>query len=221
MTKAADTLVPAIRIDGAKRIDLKARRARREQADKTDRKPSCPMTPSQRAKSRDAAKRRDEAENRRIAKLSDADGGKEGMVLSAVRMKLTNARSDKQIVRCMPGTFEWRYGRNEQSALYHAGSHFAQLWERAGIAVASSADFLRGTSSGYATTISDGRVVAMKKVSEATREVGRFSAERLIAYCVLGETASQLARKHGQADRDMAAVLHQDLRSIAMHFKFL
>ncbi|UVK47569.1 hypothetical protein BPNPMPFG_003356 [Mesorhizobium sp. AR07] len=104
---------------------------------------------------------------------------------------------------------------------HHAGSHLAVLWERAGIAVASSADFLRGTGSGYATGISDGRVAAIDKLDGFVKEMGRAPASRLIDYCVAGLTTAQIAMKHGASDREMAPVLHHDLRACAENFNFL
>lgn len=205
-------LKPAVRIDGGKRIDLKAHRERRGIVVRSpDRQPRNPQV-EKKERARQA---------RNTEKLIRSDGGKDGAQITTVKIRISGDRSEKQIVRCRPGTFEWRYGRKKQDALFHAGSHFAQLWERAGIAVSSSADFLRGTMSGYSTGVPDGRVIATRKVSDAVKEIGRFSASRLLDYCVLGLTASEIARKHGQVDRDMAAVLHQDLRACAMHFRFL
>lgn len=203
------------RIDGGKRIDLKAKREKRGIS-------LSPVPYPQRDPKADARKRRDET--RRSALLSAMDGGKDGAVATTVKVRDVQGervRTLTQTVRSRPGTFEWRYGRDKAGPLFHAGSHFARLWERAGIAVASSADFLRGISSGYATGVSDTRVVAMKEVGAAVKELGRRPTERLVDYCVLGLTTSDLARKHGQNDRDMAAVIHQDLRTCAMHFRYL
>ncbi|WP_312795572.1 hypothetical protein [Tianweitania sp.] len=166
------------------------------------------------------AKQRAE-EDRRVRKLVAHDGGKEGARATVVRTKLSGGRSGKQIMRAKPGTFEWRYGRQKQDALFHAGSHLAQLWERAGIAIASSADFLRGTSSGYATGIGDGRVAALDKLEGFRAAMGIKASERLIDYCVIGLTSTEIAQKNSTKDRDMAPVLHQDLRDCASHFRFL
>jgi hypothetical protein len=51
--------------------------------------------------------------------------------------------------------------------------------------------------------------------------LGAEVTSRLIDYCVLGLTSAEIARKQGQRERDIAAVLHQDLRACAMHFRFL
>lgn len=156
-----------------------------------------------------------------IAKLSRADGGKAGAKMTSIKIRISGQRSETMAMRSRPGTFEWRYGRKKQDVHFHAGSHLAKLWERAGIAVASSANFLRGTGSGYATGISDGRVAAIDKLSGFVKEMGRAPAERLIDYCVAGLTTAEIARKHGAKEREMAPVLHHDLRACAQHFNFL
>jgi hypothetical protein len=160
-------------------------------------------------------------EPRAVKRLKALDGGKDGAKVTTVKLRISGKRNDLQAIRARPGTFEWRYGRKRQDALFHAGSHLAVLWERAGIAVASSADFLRGTSSGYPTEISDGRITAMDKLAGFVTEMGRAPAARLIDYCVSGLTTAQIAMKHGAKERDMAPVLHHDLRACAQHFNFL
>lgn len=156
-----------------------------------------------------------------IRKLLDEDGGKDGMRTSVVRTRLSTGRTGRQVVRSKPGSFVWRYGRQMQDARFHAGSHLAQLWERAGIAVASSASFLRGVSSGYSTGISDGRVAALDKLRGFQDAVGMGSAARLVDYCVEGLTTGEIARKYGSRERDMAPVLDQDLRDCAAFFGFM
>ncbi|TPM25697.1 hypothetical protein [Mesorhizobium sp. B2-3-4] len=176
--------------------------------------PSHRTTPEERQTGR---KRQDKA----VAKLSRADGGKGGAKVTSVKIRISGKRSETMAMRSRPGTFEWRYGRKKQDVLFHAGSHLATLWERAGIALASSADFMRGTSSGYATEISDGRVAAIDKLDGFIKDMGRVPASRLIDYCVGGLTTAQIAMKHGAKEREMAPVLHHDLRACAQHFKFL
>src|SRR5688500_17371364 len=34
------------------------------------------------------------------------------------------------VMRCRPGTFAWRFGRDKNSLEYQAGNRFAMLWER-------------------------------------------------------------------------------------------
>lgn len=156
-----------------------------------------------------------------ISKLSRADGGKAGAKVTSVKIKISGQRSETMVMRSRPGTFEWRYGRKRQDVLFHAGSHLATLWERAGIALASSADFLRGTGSGYAMGVSDGRVAAIDQLDGFVKELGRAPAARLVDYCVGGLTTAQIAMKHGAKEREMAPVLHHDLRACAEHFNFL
>lgn len=192
-------LLPAVRIDGGKRIDLKARRERRGIV-VAPREYSCPEMPK--------PPRQMEGAVERQVRVKDLQGG-------------SRARTLTQTIRARPGTFVWRYGRDTQTALYHAGSHFARLWEQAGIAVASSANFMRGIKSGYPSGLSETRLVAMQSVADIITDIGRYSTERLIDYCVLGFTSGEIARKHGQKEREMAAALQQDLRSLAIHLRYL
>jgi hypothetical protein len=166
-----------------------------------------------------AKRRADEA--RRIRKLVASDGGKEGAEITHVRTRISGSRAASRVMRCKPGSFEWSYGRDRQDALFHAGSHLAQLWERAGIAVASSADFLRGTGSGYAMGISDGRLAAIDQLDGFKREMGRLPSQRLISYCVIGMTSREIAEEYQMTQREIAPVLHSDLRACAFHFRFM
>ena len=225
MTKAP-TLKPVARVDGAKRTNLKQQHERREAA--KGKRRNAPAVEDTRVSDawtreadRSAASSRLSAEERRIRKLAKLDGLKEGAKISVVKVRISNDRATRQAIRSKPGTFEWRYGRHKQDALFHAGSHLAQLWERAGIAIASSADFLRGTSSGYVGGIGDGRVAAIDKLDGFRATMGIKVAERLIDYCVIGITCAEIARKHGAKEREMASVLQQDLRDCAQHFHFL
>ena len=225
MTKAP-TLKPVARIDGAKRTNLKQQHERREAA--KGKRRNAPAVEDTRVSEawdreadRSAASSRLSAEERRIRKLTQMDGLKEGAKISVVKVRISNDRTTRQAIRSKPGTFGWRYGRHKQDALFHAGSHLAQLWERAGIALASSADFLRGTSSGYPSGISDGRVAAIDKLDGFRAAMGVGTSERLIDYCVVGLTSTEIAKKNGTKERDMAPVLHQDLRDCAVHFRFV
>lgn len=160
-------------------------------------------------------------EDRRVRRLVASDGGKEGAAITHVRTRISGSRAANRVMRCKPGTFEWNYGRNRQDALFHAGSHLAQLWERAGIAVASSADFLRGTGSGYAMGISDGRLAAIDQLQGFKTEMGRLPSQRLISYCVVGMTSREIAEEYQMTQREIAPVLHSDLRACAFHFRFM
>ncbi|MCP8894281.1 hypothetical protein KYK29_05015 [Shinella daejeonensis] len=160
-------------------------------------------------------------EQRRIARLIRADGGKDGAVLAKVRLRVSSQRSAHLTIRCRPGSFEWRYGRGEPCALFYAGNHFAILWERAGATVASSADFLRGTKAGHRTGISDSRVAAIDALRGLVDEIGRLSFERLMLYCVQGATSDEIATREQQEKRAIATVLANDLRQCAIHFNFV
>ncbi|WP_459588592.1 hypothetical protein [Aliihoeflea sp. PC F10.4] len=162
-----------------------------------------------------AMAKRDKAEKKAARR------GGDGTVVETVEIKVSDNRKRQQSMRCRPGTFEWRYGRNKQGALFHAGNHLAILWERAGMTIASSANFLRGTSSGYATGLGDGRANAIDKLEGFREKLGELPASRLVDYCVAGLTGAEIARKHGTKERDMAPVLHQHLRDCAIHFGML
>ncbi|KQZ19340.1 hypothetical protein ASD50_07600 [Mesorhizobium sp. Root552] len=205
------------RIDGGKRRDLNKERVSGRMSGVV--KPA--LTPAQREASKAARRKADKKAKQNIDRLVRDDGGKGGSVVSKVKVKISSDRTAQQTIRCRPGTFEWRYGRNKQSVFFHAGNHFAVLWERAGIAVASSADFLRGTASGYPTGIGDGRVAAIDALRGSVEKLGQFSFDRLMMYCVQGKTAAEIARLEMMTDREIATVLASDLRQCAIHFKYL
>lgn len=202
---------PGIRIDGDKRRDLDQQRVAGRMSGLVDHAP----TPEQ------AASRRKAMEKQKRAEQKAAALGHEGARLSRVKVKLSSKRASHQTVRSKPGTFEWRYGRNNQDALFHAGNHLAILWERAGMTIASSANFLRGVTSGYATGLADSRAQAIDQLDGFRQDMGQKPAERLIDYCVLGMTTAAIARKDEAKERDMAPVLHQHLRDCARFFKLL
>lgn len=221
-----DDLKPSVRIDGARRTDLADLRTRQAAA----REAKASVAPVEdtrvaevweREAAREGVAKRAAEHDRRMAKLRAQDGLKEGAKVTIVKVRISEHRYDNRAIRARPGTFEWRYGRNKQDTLFHAGSHFAQLWERAGATVASSADFLRGTRSGHMTGIADGRVAAYDALRGSVESIGQFSFERLMLYCVHGLTAAEIAQKEGRSDREIATVLHNDLRECARHFKFL
>lgn len=167
---------------------------------------------------RSIAKSRLRLEERRMADMTD--GGKDGSKVHYVSMRISASRATPQPVRARPGTFEWRYGR-KHDALFEAGNLLARLWERAGMTIASSANFLRGTSSGYATDLSESRVIALDRLQGFYEGLGKMAAIRLIDYCVLGKTAGDIASQSGVGERQMALVLNQHLRDCAIHFKLL
>lgn len=202
---------PGVQIDGDKRRELNKERIAQRMAGLPAHAPS----PEQTAARRAAMAKRERAE-RQAAAI-----GHDGAKTSRVKVKLSSDRVGYQTVRSKPGTFEWRYGRNQQGALFHAGNHLAILWERAGMTIASSANFLRGISSGYSTGLADSRANAIDRLDGFRDAMGQKPAERLIDYCVLGMTTAEIARKDGAKERDMAPVLHQHLRDCARHFNFM
>jgi len=213
---------PAKRIDGARAIslvDVRSRRALMRQAAKM----APPIEDTRvadawaRQDRRDIARKRDEAEEKRTRRLKSDGGGKEGTRLSAVSIKISAERRDRMAMRSRPGTFEWRYGRNKQDALFHVGSCLARLWEKAGMTVSSSSDLLKAPG-GSSVDIPESRLIAIDELKGFRDELGVKPSERLIDYCVSGLTTAEIAVKHGTKERDMAPVLHQDLRDCAGFF---
>lgn len=220
-----EELKPAVRIDGARRTDLAGLRARQEAARKA--KLSAPPVEDtrvadawEREAAREGAAKRATVHNRRMTKLRAQDGLKEGATITTVKVRISEHRYDKQAIRARPGTFEWRYGRNKQDALFHAGNHLARIWEQAGTAAACSPS-LDGASGAGWRGLPDGRVAAIDCLNAATIDLGKLPMSRLVDYCVLGLTSTEIAKKHGQKERDMAAVLNQDLRDCAIHLLYL
>lgn len=213
--KAPDLPRPGIRVDGGKRRDLNPARVVGRMAGIV----KAPRSDEEIAET-EAMDRVREQSRRQVARLIRDDGGKDGARLIKVKTRISGARTADQTVRCRTGTFEWRYGR-KQTALFHAGNQFARLWEQAGIAVASSSDFLRGTRSGYATGISDGRVAAIDTLKGAVEKLGHFTSRRLIMYCVEGKTASEIGKAEQCSGREIGTVLNNDLRQCAVHFRYL
>lgn len=147
--------------------------------------------------------------------------GYDGAIEIDTSVRITATRSEARSLRCRPGTFEWRYGRaNADGSLYHAGCHYAGLWERAGTAAASSPDWM-SEGGGDWKGLPQARAVAMDELRQAFIGLGKMPTARLTAYCVEGMPVSEIAHRYGTALRDMAAVLHQDLRACAMHFNYL
>lgn len=165
----------------------------------------------------------------KAARAKPIEPGYDGAEEFVTQVRVTATRAEARILRCRPGTFEWRYARAKdrgkeekgQAALYHAGVHYAGLWERAGTAAASSPDF--GVSGGGAgwRGLPDGRCMAMDELKHAFAALGMAPTSRLTAYCVHGESVTEIADRFGVPSRDMAAVLHLDLYACAMHFHYL
>ncbi|WP_427024728.1 hypothetical protein ACP4J4_01815 [Aureimonas ureilytica] len=124
------------------------------------------------------------------------------------------------VVRCRPGTFEWRYGRHD-NAQYQAGTKFARLWERAGIASCGGA--LHEASGGTDWKgLPDGRVVALDQVRQIGQEIGGPMTRRLVAYLVEGRTPKEIAATYkGQVtDRQVSDTLDLDLIELARAMGF-
>jgi len=146
--------------------------------------------------------------------------GFDGTKVSKVSVRVSSNRTTKQSVRAMPGTFEWRYGRGGPGMyLYHAGSHYARLWEQAGTASASSPD-LNGTSGAGWKGIPEKRLEAMEELKGAAAVLGALVSARLTAYCAQGLTAKQIGLKFEINERDVAPVLEQDLVACAKCFGY-
>lgn len=214
--KGRKRLVPGLRIDGARRVNLSAIRAKKA-ALKAGKAPLRPTPTPEQAKARAQVRRKqDAAIQKRFAKYQSEDGGKDGMRVGVVQQPISGSRSRRVSMRCRPGSFEWSFGRKKRdNALFLAGSQLAILWEKAGMTVASSAAFLRGVSSGYKTGVSDGRLAAIDGLLGWKDYVGTAGAERMIAYCVEGKTSTELAMLAQVPPREMTAVLTSDLRATA------
>jgi hypothetical protein len=154
-------------------------------------------------------------------KAAEMVPGFDGAEMITTRVKITATRWEGRPLRCRPGTFEWRYGReNADSSLYHAGIHFATLWEKAGTAAASSPDLGReGTGQWKGIPVT--RLEAMQKIDAARQDVGKWGAARLVDYCVMGTPAPEIARKYKTDERAMAFILEADLKACAVHFGYL
>src|SRR5262245_32506784 len=157
----------------------------------------------------------DKDKKRGQMKRKGMEPGFDGTVVVNTNVRLTSQRGERRLMRARPGTFEWRYGRKSaDAALYHAGCHFADRWERAGTAAATSRALTQVGTPGW-RRLPEGRAAALDEVGQASRELGRFATSRLMAYCVEGRTTAEIAHGHDAPERDMAAVLHQDLRACA------
>lgn len=143
--------------------------------------------------------------------------GFDGAVLIDASVKLTATRYEDRILRCQPGTFEWRYGRkNADTALYHAGIAFADKWERANVHGVSSVNMERGMGGSGNGGITDARAIALDDIKAIRMEIGARNASMLVDYCVMGTPAAKMADKYGKSDREMAFALHEALTACAV-----
>ena len=146
--------------------------------------------------------------------------GFDGAQLRTETVRISRTRVERRVTRAMPGTFEWRYGRDTSDPLYLAGSHFARLWEKASHLGAGAIDY-GSVGGGDWKGLPDGKAVAMQEIGEVMKELGKLCSARLVAYCVQGLTSAEIASRYCIADRDVAPVLNQDLRAVAIHLRFM
>lgn len=147
--------------------------------------------------------------------------GYEGAKRATADVREPGRRKAKRTIRARPGTFEWVFGRRTSDiALFHAGSHFAQLWEKAGTADAKSPDY-EGVGGSSWKGLPDKRCDAISELNRASKKLGDGPTQRLTHYCIYGKTAAEIAAMYGVGDREMALVLKQDLRDCAICFRFL
>ena len=144
--------------------------------------------------------------------------GYDGAVEMNTDVRISGERNQYRVLRSRPGTFEWRYGRaTADASVYHAGIRFAELWEYAGTAAASSPD-LGAISGGQWRGIQGSRLEAMDKINKARDAIGGVGTALLVDYLVMGSTASEMAAKYNMEARAMAIVLDHHLRSCTVHF---
>lgn len=154
-------------------------------------------------------------------KIKMSKPGEDGTKIFRTSVRVTSSRNTTRSLRARPGTFEWAYARRTADlALYHAGSHYAQLWEAAGTADARSPDYEAVKGASW-KGMPDRRCDAMSELKFAFEKLGEAPTQRLTLYCVRGHTASEIAKIYQVEDREMAHVLRQDLRDCARHFRFL
>lgn len=152
--------------------------------------------------------------------------GSDGSKIFNVAVRISATRSDNQSVRAAPGTFVWRYARAKENVkdvkalFYHAGSEYARVWEKAGIASMGSPN-LEVLSGGTHPGLTDGRCKAIDELRRALKFLGTGSTLRLIAYCADGKTTKEIAKRFGSTEREMGHVLHNDLRDLARFYKLL
>ena len=148
--------------------------------------------------------------------------GYDGAEHYTTHVKVSLTRSEPRLIRARPGSFEWRYNRDDDNLtpLYHAGVKFAALWERAGTASASSPD-LRQSGGGDWKGVPDARLMAMDEIKAARSDIGKWGTARLVDYCVMGTTVSEMAAKYGVDERTIGHTVMMDLRACALHFRLL
>jgi hypothetical protein len=154
----------------------------------------------------------------RKMRQAEIEPGYEGAVLVKARVQLSAIRFEERPIRCRPGTFEYEYGaRKKNSALYDAGMHFSNLWERAHITIATP-DLRRAGVTQW-RGLPDSRADALSEIRAVP--IGSDQTSRLIDYCIMGNTTTEIGAKWGFDRKAMSHVLHMDLLSVARHFQFV
>lgn len=170
-----------------------------------------------------AQKRRAKAKGKLM--LHNERPGSDGTVVAFIEARGDTEAKRTVAHRSRPGTFEWKYARltesSKQGSLYHAGSDFARLWERAGIASFGSFLAAVGRSGGHGTPgMSDARCVALDKVGRVNDRIGAPIMRRLVAYCVEGKTSREIGDGYGIDERRMTHVLAVDLAELARELHY-
>ncbi len=149
--------------------------------------------------------------------------GYDGAVLTETNVRRSGESATRRRILCRPGTFEFRYGREvKHAAMYHAGIRFAELWEIAGTADAKSPDASREVFGQFmGGVLRDQKLDAMQKIDEARQSIGKWATARLVDYCVMGNTSEEMAQKWDVDRREMAHLLDDHLRAVAVHFRYL
>jgi hypothetical protein len=151
--------------------------------------------------------------------------GFEGAELHVRERPIPGTRQiQRSVMRCRPGTFEWRYGRGESgtplSLLYQAGVEFSGLWERAGMDGPGTVDWAKAGSPQW-RGLPDARVVALDDVKEMSRDLGKLVTARLVHYCVQGKTSTEIGMIYDLGERATGHILESDLMAAAQFFRYV
>jgi hypothetical protein len=153
----------------------------------------------------------------RPKRMQPMEAGYEGAVLIDASVRLTATRYEDRILRCQPGTFEWRYGRkNADTSLYHAGISFSGKWERASIHGMSAMNMERGFGGNGSGGLTDSRAIAFDEIDAIRMEIGARNTSMLVDYCVMGTPSAKIADKYGKSEREMTFILHEALTACAV-----
>lgn len=138
-------------------------------------------------------------------------------------LRLRTRARQRSVVRCKPGTFEWRYSVGEhdnvRESLYQAGVKFASIVERAGMDGPGTVDWGKVGSTQW-RDLPMPRLLALDAWKHLAQDLGKLVTSRLIGYVVEGKTTAQLARKYRVSPKMMAVQLNSDLAMAAVHFGY-